>query len=199
LPRPVPLICSASTLSPPPNTFPRPRGETSSWRLSLGRLSSGGAAMKKLKILLGAAASGSALESALASWGFDVVTVPDGKQACSAIRTGRFDLCLLDWDMPRMSGLEACCWIRSVNLSPQPHVVLITRNNRPEQIQAAYLAGANDYLTLPFNLEELHFLVSAFALRLSKLDCACNDFQHLDPLDQYRRDLAPSARIHSRL
>jgi DNA-binding response OmpR family regulator len=155
--------------------------------------------MKKLRVLLGGGESVRNLRNVMESWGFEVMTVADGKQACAAVHTSRFDLCLLDWDLPRMSGLEACCWIRSVNLMAQPHVVLVTLQGQPEQVQAAYLAGANDFIASPFNFEELHFLVSAFAQKSSKSHVTYHDLGRLDPLEQYRRDLSFSARIFSRI
>ncbi|HZS27460.1 MAG TPA: response regulator [Candidatus Angelobacter sp.] len=153
--------------------------------------------MKKLRILLGGNES---IESAMESWGFDVTAVADGKQVCSAIYTDRFDLCLLDWDLPKMTGLEACGWIRSVNLPAQPYVVLVTHRGNPEQVHAAYLTGANDFITSPFNLEDLHFLVSAFAHKLSRARVAFQDLGLWDPLEQYRRDLSSQpTRIYSRI
>lgn len=152
--------------------------------------------MKKLRILLGGNES---IKSAMESWGFDVTAVADGKQACSAIYTDRFDLCLLDWDLPKMTGLEACGWIRSVNLPAQPYVVLVTHRGKPEQVHAAYLAGANDFIARPFNLEDLHFLVSAFAHKISKTRVAFQDLGFLDPVEQYRRDLSRPARNYSRI
>jgi len=153
--------------------------------------------MKKLRILLGGNES---IKSPLESWGFDVTVVADGKQACSAVYAGRFDLCLLDWDLPRMTGLEACGWIRSVNLPAQPYVVLVTHRGKPEEVHAAYLAGANDFIASPFNLEDLHFLVSAFAHKLSKTRVAFQDLGFFDPLEQYRRDLSSQpAKIYSRI
>jgi DNA-binding response OmpR family regulator len=153
--------------------------------------------MKKLRVLLGGAESIRNLRNVMGSWGFEVIAVADGKQACSAVRTGCFDLCLLDWDLPRMSGLEACCWIRSVNLAAQPYVILVT--HRPEQVQAAYMAGADDFIASPFNMEDLHFLVSAFAQKFSETHVAYQDVGRLDPLEQYRRDLSLSTRIYSRI
>ncbi|HKV91513.1 MAG TPA: response regulator [Candidatus Angelobacter sp.] len=153
--------------------------------------------MKKLRILLGGNES---IKSALESWGFDVTAVTDGKQACSAVYAHLFDLCLLDWDLPKMTGLEACGWIRSVNLPAQPYVVLVTHGGKPEEVHAAYLAGANDFIAGPFNLEDLHFLVSTFAHKISKTRVAFQNLGFLDPLEQYRRDLSSQpTRIHSRI
>jgi DNA-binding response OmpR family regulator len=74
--------------------------------------------------------------------------------------SGHLDLCILDWDLPRMTGIAACRWIRSVELKVQPYIVLLTEKNQPEQIQMAYMAGANDFIAKPLNLEDLDFLVS---------------------------------------
>jgi two-component system, cell cycle response regulator len=153
--------------------------------------------MKKLRVLLAGNESITNIGSVMASWGFEGLAVADGKQACSAVRTGRFDLCLLDWDMPRMSGLEACCWIRSVNLAVQPYVVLVT--HQPEKVRAAYLAGADDFIASPIKMEDLHFLVSAFAQKFSKTHITYQEIGRLDPLEQYRRDLSLSTRIYSRI
>lgn len=155
--------------------------------------------MKKLRVLLGGAETVHKLGCAMESWGFEVMAVANGKQACAGAHTGRFDLCLLDWDLPMMSGLEVCAWIRSVNLPAQPYVVLVTHQGRPQPVRAAYIAGADDYIASPFNLENLHFLVSAFARRSSKTHAIYQDLRHLDPLEQYRRDLSLSSRICSRI
>jgi len=154
---------------------------------------------KKLRVLLSGAESKLNLGAVMESWGFAVMAVPDGRQACAAARLGRFDLCLLDWDMSKMSGLEVCAWIRSVNRPTQPYVVLVTQKSRPQQVRAAYLVGADDYIACPFNLEDLHFLVSSFAQRSSKTNAAFQDINRFDPLEQYRRDLSLSTRISSRI
>ncbi|HKD78963.1 MAG TPA: response regulator [Candidatus Angelobacter sp.] len=152
--------------------------------------------MKKLRVLLGGDESIRNLKDVLESWGLDAVAVADGKQACSAVYTHRFDLCLLNWDLPRMSGLAACSWIRAVNLPVQPYIVLIT--HQPEQIQAAYSAGADDYISGSFQLEDLRSLVATVAQRLSRTRFDDQDFRSMDPLEQYRHDLSASATLHAR-
>ncbi len=157
--------------------------------------------MKKLRVLLGGNESlfCDLRKAALEYWGCDVVAVTDGEQACSAVLSGQVQLCILDWDLPGITGLQTCRWIRSVNLKAQPYVVVLTHRGQPEQVQAAYYAGANDFIAKPFNLEDLHFLVSGFAQRLSKTYALPEGSKPLDPLEQYRRDLVPSARIYSRI
>ncbi len=147
--------------------------------------------MRKLRVLIGSAGSVfcDVRKAALELWGFEVTVVPDGKQACAALVSGQVDLCILDWDLPKMSGLSACKWIRSVDLQKQPYIVLMTEKNNPEQVQSAYMAGANDYLGNPFNLEDLHFLVTTFAQKVSQQDVVIGELTNIDPLELYRRDL----------
>jgi DNA-binding response OmpR family regulator len=112
--------------------------------------------------------------------------------------SGHVDLCILDWDLPRMTGIVACHWIRSVELKTQPYIVLLTEKNQPEQIQMAYMAGANDFIAKPLNLEDLHFLVSMFAQKALQQDALSHQLTRLDPLELYRHDLT-APKIHSRL
>jgi two-component system, chemotaxis family, chemotaxis protein CheY len=155
--------------------------------------------MKELTVLLGGAEVICHLKGAFESWGFDVVAVTDGKQACGVLRSGQYDLCILDWELPRVSGVEVCRWIRSVDVPMHPHVVLVTQEDHREQIQAAYLAGADDYIASPFDLENIHSVVSAFAQRVEQATGFFKDRNSFDPLEHYRRDLAASVRIYSRL
>ncbi len=147
--------------------------------------------MRKLKVLIASAGSVfcDVRKAALEHWGFNVTVATDGKQACATLVSTRVDLCILDWELPKMSGLAACKWTRSVDLKVQPYIVLMTDKNRSEQIKAAYTAGANDYLANPFNLEDLHFLVSTFAQRVSQQDVVSRELTSMDPLELYRRDL----------
>jgi CheY-like chemotaxis protein len=158
--------------------------------------------MRKLRVLIGSAGSVfcDVRKAALEHWGCEVTVAPDGKQACAALISGQYDLCILDWDMPKMTGLAACQWIRSVDLKFQPYMVLMTARNHPEQVQAAYKAGANDYLDKPFSLEDLHFLISTFAQKVSQQDIISCELTHMDPLELYRRDLtAPKVFRSSQL
>ena len=153
--------------------------------------------MKKVRVLIASATSGfgDVRKTALEHWGFDVTVVSDGKQACATLMSGQIDLCILDWELPKMSGLAACQWIRSVDLKTYPYVVLMTEKGHAEQVQAAYRAGANDYLNHPFNLEDLHFLVTTFAQKISQQDIVSRELTHVDPLDLYRRDLTTSKTL----
>jgi CheY-like chemotaxis protein len=70
-------------------------------------------------------------------------------------------LVLLDYRLPRKSGLEVLQWIRSrLDLATLP-VVVLTSSKEPETIRAAYLAGANSYLLKPVDFQRLIELVKA--------------------------------------
>jgi sigma-B regulation protein RsbU (phosphoserine phosphatase) len=152
--------------------------------------------MRKLKVLIGSAGSVfcDITKAALELWGCAVTVIPDGKQMCATLLSSQVDICFLDWDLPKMSGPETCKWIRAVEAKKQPYIVLVTERNRVEQVRAAYIAGANDYLASPFNLEELRSLVLAFAQKISQQDIVSNECTEIDPLELYRRDLS-SLRI----
>lgn len=85
--------------------------------------------------------------------GYDVTSEEDGKAGLDAFHKGRFDLVILDVMMPHMDGFEVCSAIRRVN-SRVPVLFLTAKNSGKERVEGLRL-GADDYLTKPFNLEEL--------------------------------------------
>jgi diguanylate cyclase (GGDEF)-like protein len=81
--------------------------------------------------------------------GFEVTTSDSGKDALALIQAGNFDVILLDWLMPELSGLEVLAQLRS---SYSPHelpVIVVTAKHGSENIVEALAAGANDYITKP--------------------------------------------------
>ena len=157
--------------------------------------------MSKLRVLIAEdeSLSRNPLKSSLVYWGCDVVTVADGAQACLALQAGNFDLCILDWETPKLSGLELCQWIRFADLKCQPHVILLTRKNDPERIRSAYRAGANDFLTTPYRLEDLRTRIAVLAQKVSRVQTMHRELSRMDPLECYRLDLAFHAKAQSRL
>ena len=156
---------------------------------------------KKLRVLIAEqeSVSGSLLKSSLAYWGCDVVSASDGQQACLALQTGPFDLCILDWEMPKMSGPEVCQWIRFADLNTQPYVILLTAKGEPERIRSAYRAGANDFLTKPFRMEDLRTRIAILAQKISRVQSMHRELSQMDPLECYRLDLALHTKPRPRL
>ena len=100
------------------------------------------------------------------SRGCVVKTAPDGPLALEIIDGGsRVDLVLLDIMMPVMSGFEVCRRIRSLRSREELPVIMLTAKNMMSDIDAAFEAGANDYVVKPFHMRELHARVGTM-LRL---------------------------------
>lgn len=77
----------------------------------------------------------------------------DGAEAVKAVAEGQFDLILMDWNMPNMTGIEALRAIRqSGNKTP---VVMVTTEAEKSRVIEAIKTGANDYLIKPFSPEQL--------------------------------------------
>jgi len=138
------------------------------------------------------------LERSVVQWGYQLVSAVNGEAARELLRTRIIDVCLLDWDLPKLSGIELCKWLRTQTTPQAPYVVLITGNEQPEDIQKGYEAGANDYVTRPCDLKYLRRRIAAVAdklnrqeLRLEKADSPGEQrsVAGLSPLDIYLSDL----------
>ena len=85
----------------------------------------------------------------LGSLDHDCHTVTTGTAMLVRLRQESFDMLLLDWNVPGASGLEILQWARA-HLDPCPPAIMITRRDAEEDIVAALDAGADDYVTKPF-------------------------------------------------
>ena len=102
------------------------------------------------------------LVAILKKWGYDPVAVEDGTAAWDALqRTDAPQLVLLDWDMPGMSGLEVCRRLRQIDSSRPAHVILLTGRGEKGDVVRGLDAGANDYISKPFDSEELQARIRA--------------------------------------
>jgi two-component system, OmpR family, KDP operon response regulator KdpE len=93
------------------------------------------------------------IRASLAASGFDVQEAGTGKEALQAFEQNAFDLVLLDVSMPGMSGVEACREIRQ--MAPRTGIVMVTVRDGEEDKVRALEAGADDYVTKPFQFREL--------------------------------------------
>ena len=94
-----------------------------------------------------------ALRVTLSSLGFTVVEAARGEEALSLVRVTWFDAVLLDVDMPGMGGVEACRSIRHA-IARLPILMLTVMDSEDDKVLALE-AGADDYITKPFQLREL--------------------------------------------
>jgi two-component system response regulator QseB len=96
---------------------------------------------------------GQAIETALARWGHTLLWVRDGQTALTAARMAGFDLVLLDLGLPRVAGLQVLEELRA-SCADVPVIIITARDTLTDRI-AGLDAGADDYLSKPFNLDEL--------------------------------------------
>jgi phosphoserine phosphatase RsbU/P len=96
------------------------------------------------------------LETALKKWSYEVEVVHDGAQAWELLqRDDAAPLAILDWMMPYVDGREVCRRARSHPRTPPPYLILLTTRDTAEDIVEGLEAGADDYITKPFDLDEL--------------------------------------------
>jgi two-component system KDP operon response regulator KdpE len=103
------------------------------------------------------------IRASLATSGFTVEEAGTGGEAVAAIQRRPFDLVLLDMNMPRMNGVEACRQIRT--LAPRTGIIMVTVRDAEEDKVGALEAGADDYVTKPFRFRELIARVKAVIRR----------------------------------
>ena len=106
-----------------------------------------------------------ALHTTLYKLGFKTVEAARGEEALSLVRSNTFDAVLLDINMPGMTGIETCRNMR--RLFPRiPILMLTVRDSEDDKVEALD-AGADDYITKPFQLRELTARIRA-AMRWAK-------------------------------
>ncbi len=100
--------------------------------------------------------------------GFEVHSEADGATGLAAIAILHPDIVLLDWMMPRMSGLEVCEQLRSVPEIAGTSVILLTAKAQELDIEHGFAAGADDYIIKPFSPRELMTRVQAVLARAKR-------------------------------
>ncbi|MFT5244995.1 MAG: DNA-binding response OmpR family regulator [Psychroserpens sp.] len=93
------------------------------------------------------------LKQGLEEEGYEITTAFDGLQGFEVVQNTSFDLVLLDWMLPKMSGLDLCKAIRIKDINT-PIIFLTAKDTIQETIEGLK-AGANDYIKKPFSFEEL--------------------------------------------
>ncbi len=101
----------------------------------------------------------------LGALGYQVLVEHDGDAGLAAARLERPDLIVLDWMMPRLTGLEVCAEVRADPLLQATPVILLTAKAQEADIARAFAAGVNDYLVKPFSPRELAARVESLLVR----------------------------------
>jgi|SRR5579871_2008876 len=103
------------------------------------------------------------MRATLTSSGYQVDEAKTGEEALEKLRAYQPDLILLDLNMPGMGGLEACRFMRDG--SDVPIIILTVRNAEKEKVEALD-AGADDYVSKPFGMQELLARIRAALRRM---------------------------------
>lgn len=96
--------------------------------------------------------------------GFETRVHASGPEFIRAVQQEGFDLILLDWNLPEMSGLEVLEWVRH-NVHDHVPVIFLTTRGEEKHIVAALEAGADDYVSKPARPQELVARIRSLARR----------------------------------
>ena len=96
------------------------------------------------------------LRSFLLKWGYEVLVAKDGTEALRILqRNDAPPLAVLDWTMPGMEGPQVCRRVRERSERPYVYILLLSGRDQREDIIEGLESGADDYLTKPFDADEL--------------------------------------------
>ena len=91
------------------------------------------------------------IKQILNAMGFEVFEAGDGREGLDRVRElDGLDLILLDWNMPRMDGIQFLRMLRAQTALASLPVMMVSSNNEAENIAASLNAGANEYIMKPF-------------------------------------------------
>jgi len=98
----------------------------------------------------------------LAGLGFnDVDEAEDGADAVAKVQAGNYDLVLMDWNMPNMTGIEALKAIRANAQTAAVPVIMVTSESEKTRILEAIQSGATNYIVKPFTPDVLREKLAA--------------------------------------
>jgi sigma-B regulation protein RsbU (phosphoserine phosphatase) len=137
------------------------------------------------------------LQSYLQRWGHEVVAAQDGEEAWSLFQAGEFPVVISDWMMPKMDGLELIRRIRACHRPGYIYAILLTSRSHKEDLVEGMESGADDFLTKPFDRDELRVRLRA-GQRVIELETAL--LHSLEDLAEARkREVEIGARIQQTL
>ena len=128
-------------------------------------------------------------QKTLETMGHDFHGFSDGRTLLRALRRETFDLLILDWQLPDISGIEVMRWVRE-NLEERVPILFVTNRSAESDVIEGLSAGADDFMVKPIRVGELTARVNALLRRA---------YHQKNPgefvFDRYRFDTA-SAQIH---
>jgi two-component system chemotaxis response regulator CheY len=93
----------------------------------------------------------------------DITEAGDGAEALKTLAAGGFELVLMDWNMPNMTGIDALKAIKANPAIKSVPVIMVTSESEKTRIMEAIQAGAANYVVKPFQQDTLQEKISALA------------------------------------
>lgn len=117
------------------------------------------------------------IELELESEGYQIAVAHDGLTGLTLARESMFDLIILDWMLPNLSGIEICRRLRSTGIKAP--IILLTAKDDVNDRVTGLDAGADDYVVKPFSIEELLARIRAHLRRTQEPDLDLLQFEDL--------------------
>jgi DNA-binding response OmpR family regulator len=138
------------------------------------------------------------LGATLKRLGHDPVVVADGQEAIETYRSTHFPLVISDWVMPRVDGLELCNLIREERRQNYTYIMLLTVLEGTQNLLEGLKAGADDFITKPFNEDLLvaRIMVSERIVNVQNVNRA---FAQLIPICSYCKKVRNDSDYWQRL
>lgn len=115
----------------------------------------------------------SIVAATLAGGGVEVIGVASGEEAMATLSAQRVDVLIVDWHLPRMSGIELCLHLRQDGRFAFLPIVFLTCQSSTREILEAFACGADDFVAKPFRATELRARVSGLLRRAKLAGGAC--------------------------
>ena len=115
----------------------------------------------------------------LSNAGYSIIKATNGKEAIELIENHSPDLIILDWMMPKMSGIDVCRTLRSRSETKQIPIIILSARSEDSDKSLGLDTGADDYISKPFSPKELISRVKAL-LRRARPALVNDILQHND-------------------
>jgi sigma-B regulation protein RsbU (phosphoserine phosphatase) len=123
-------------------------------------------------------ASIKALQATLERWGYEVLTAQNGLEALDMLRNNTIDMVITDLMMSKMDGMEFCRKIRELDTEKYIYTIFLTAKEQAKDSVKMFEAGADDFLTKPFDREELRSRIKA-GMRILEMENNLHKKNHL--------------------
>ena len=128
------------------------------------------------------------LTSTLATLGHEVLAAANGRQAWDRFQTGDCQLVISDWLMPEIDGLQLCRLIRAEKRQKYTYIILLTMMEGKGAFLEGMRAGADDFITKPFDEDQLAARLRV-AERILSLQWQVKQLEKLLPICSYCRTI----------